>query len=134
MWVQWHQVQLPIFAYLLHHQTHKAGSFEKADLIYYMIGVGHCTCEVSVSSRKLNIFFQKHFLHTEFPRIVSAETILFWKRNVWNFSCSFRIMTTFYFINWVVAAEYIEGGKIFKGGNYLRKYGIQKWNRNLAVF
>ena len=29
-----------IFAYLLHHQTHKTGSFEKAHLIYYTIGIG----------------------------------------------------------------------------------------------
>ena len=61
---------------------------------------------------------------TVFPRIVSVETILFWKWNMWKFSYSFRIMTIFYFINWIVAAEIIEGGKLFKGGNYSRKYGI----------
>lgn len=44
---------------MLHHQTHKAGSFEKADLICYTIGIGHYTYEVSVYSRKLNICFQK---------------------------------------------------------------------------
>ena len=33
-------------------------------------------------------------------------------------------MAIFYFINSIVAAETIEGGKIFKGGNCLRKYGI----------
>ena len=32
-------------------------------------------------------------------------------------------MAIFYFINWIVATETIEGGKLFKGGNYLRKYG-----------
>ena len=36
---------------------------------------------------------------------------------------SFCIMVIFYFINWNVAAETIEVGKLFKGGNYLRKYG-----------
>ena len=36
---------------------------------------------------------------------------------------SFHIMAIFYFINWIVAAETIEGGKLFKGGNYSRKYG-----------
>ena len=32
-------------------------------------------------------------------------------------------MAISYFINWIVAAETNEGGKLFKGGNYLRKYG-----------
>ena len=33
-------------------------------------------------------------------------------------------MATFYFINWIVAAENIEGGKLFKGGNYSREETI----------
>ena len=37
---------------------------------------------------------------------------------MWKFSYSFCIMTIFYFINWIVAAETIQGGKLFKGGNY----------------
>ena len=45
---------------------------------------------------------------------------------MWKFSYSFRIMAVFYFINWIVAAETIEGGKLFKGGNYSWKYGIAK--------
>ena len=65
------------------------------------------------------------FNTTEFPRIVSAETILFWKWKKWKFSYSFRIMAIFYFINWTVAAETIEGGKLFKGGNYSREETIQ---------
>ena len=28
-------------------------------------------------------------------------------------------------INWIFAAETIQGRKLFKGGNYMRKYGIQ---------
>ena len=36
-------------------------------------------------------------------------------------------MAIFYFINQIVAAETIEGGKLFKGGNYSRKYGIHLW-------
>ena len=40
-----------------------------------------------------------------------------------KFSYSFRIMAIFYFINWIVAMETVEGGKQFKGGNYSRKYG-----------
>ena len=32
-------------------------------------------------------------------------------------------MAIFYLINWIVATETIEGGKLFKGGNYLRKHG-----------
>ena len=46
-------------------------------------------------------------LSTVFPRIVSSETILFWKQKMWKFSYSFRIMANFYFINWIVAAETI---------------------------
>ena len=50
---------------------------------------------------------------------------VFWKDHE-NFAkiipYSFRIMAMFYFINWIVAAETIEGGKLFKGGNYSRKY------------
>ena len=33
-------------------------------------------------------------------------------------------MAFFYFMNQIVAAETIKGGKLFKGGNYMRKYGI----------
>ena len=54
---------------------------------------------------------------TVFPRIVSAETILFWKQKMWTYSYSFRIMTIFYFINRIIALEIIERGKLFKGGN-----------------
>ena len=55
------------------------------------------------------------------------QCILFWKWKMWKFSYSFHIMAFFYFINWIVAVENIEGGKLFQGGNYLRKYGIQKF-------
>ena len=41
------------------------------------------------------------YIYTVFPRIVSAETILFWKWKMWKFSYSFRIMAIFYFINWI---------------------------------
>ena len=40
-------------------------------------------------------------------------------------------MANFYFINWIVAAETIEGGKLFKGGHYSRKYGSF---RIMAIF
>ena len=40
-------------------------------------------------------------------------------------------MKIFYFINWIVAAETIEGGKLLKGGNYSRKYGSF---RIMAIF
>jgi hypothetical protein len=46
---------------------------------------------------------------------------------MWKFSYSFRIMAIFYFINEIVAAETIEGGKQFKGGNNSQKYGISNW-------
>ena len=35
----------------------------------------------------------------------------------------------FYLIDWIFAAETIQGRKLFKGGNYMRKYG----NRNVPV-
>ena len=49
---------------------------------------------------------------------VSKETTLFWKWKMWKFSYSFRIMAIFYFINWIVATETIEEGKLLKGENY----------------
>ena len=61
--------------------------------------------------------------NTVFPRIVSAETNLFWKLKLWKFSYNFSIMAIFYFINRIVAAETIEGGQLCKGGNNWQKYG-----------
>ena len=52
-------------------------------------------------------------LTTIFPPIVSAETSLLWKWKMWKFSYSFCVTVIFYFINWIVAAETIEGGKLF---------------------
>ena len=57
-----------------------------------------------------------HIFHFQ-KRIVSAETILFLLKKMWKFSYSFCIMAIFYFMNWIDAAETIEGG------NYSRKYG-----------
>ena len=39
-------------------------------------------------------------------------------------------MAIFYFINWIVALETIEGGKLFKGGNYLQT----TINENFHIF
>ena len=39
-------------------------------------------------------------------------------------SYGFQIMVFFHFI--IVAVESIQGGKLFKGGNYSRKYGSSK--------
>ena len=64
-----------------------------------------------------------------FSQIVSAETILFWKWKMWKFLYSFRIMAIFFFINWIVATETIQGGKLFKGGNYSRIYGMYFCNK-----
>ena len=38
-------------------------------------------------------------------------------------SNSCRNISFFYLINWIFAAETIEGRKLCKGGNYMRKYG-----------
>ena len=51
--------------------------------------------------------------NTVFPRIVSAETILLW---IWPY--------VLWPLNTVhKSAETIQGRKLFKGGNYSRKYG-----------
>ena len=51
---------------------------------------------------------------TVFPHIVSAETILFWLLPyvLWPLITVHK------------CAETIQGRKLFKGGNYMRKYGI----------
>ena len=68
------------------------------------------------------IWFRNDFLwnttSTAFPRIV--EAILFWKWKMWKFSYSFRFMAFFYFINWIVAAETIEGRKLFAEIQYIK--------------
>ena len=43
-------------------------------------------------------------------------------------------MAIFYFINRIVAAETFEGGKLFKGGNYLQKYGNSKYRISANSF
>ena len=54
-------------------------------------------------------------LTTVFPHIVSAETILFWLLPyvLWPLITVHK------------CAETIQGRKPFKGGNYMRKYGMQ---------
>ena len=59
------------------------------------------------------IFF-RIFLNTVFSRIVSVETILFWKWKMRKFLFSFRVMAIFYFINWTVAAETICGNTVHR--------------------
>ena len=51
---------------------------------------------------------------TVFPHIVSAETILFW---LWPY-------VLWPLISVHKCAETIQGRKLFKGGNYMRKYGF----------
>ena len=53
-------------------------------------------------------------LYTVFPHIVSVETILFW---LWPYVL-WPLITVH------KCAESIQGRKLFKGGNYKRKYGI----------
>ena len=67
-------------------------------------------------------------LHTVFPRIVSAETILFWQLNFHIVSALWKFFTSWIWIVaaeiWIVTTETIRRGKLFKGGNNSRKYGI----------
>ena len=61
------------------------------------------------------------FRYTVFPHIVSAETILFW---LWPY-------VVWPLITVHKCAKTIQGRKLFKGGNYMRKYGILcnvKWS------
>ena len=57
---------------------------------------------VNYSIYEVNIFHNAET--TVFPWIVSAEIIFFWKG---------KIVENFYFINWIVATETIQGGKLF---------------------
>ena len=54
------------------------------------------------------------FANTVFPHIVSAETILFW---LWAY-----VLWPLIIVH--KCAETIHGRKLFKDGNYMRKYGI----------
>ena len=71
------------------------------------------------------IFFQKFDFNkkpvTVFPRIVSAETILFWKLDCGNYSREETIQGRKLLISYFLEAETIQGRKLFKGGNYMRK-------------
>ena len=56
----------------------------------------------------------KSVSNTVFPHIVSAETILFW----------IQPYVLWPLVTVHTGAETIQGRKLFKGGNYMRKYGI----------
>ena len=60
-----------------------------------------------------------NIIQTVFTQIVSAETILFW---IWPYLLWPLTFTSY---TWIVAAETIQGRKLFKGGNYSRKYGMR---------
>ena len=65
--------------------------------------------------------------------LISANSFCsFLKVKIVEISYSFQIMVIFYFMNWIVAAETIKEGKLFKGGNYSRKYG--SWKRPKVAF
>ena len=62
-------------------------------------------------------------LRAVFPHIVSGETIIFLNLDIVVNSNSCRNISFFHLINWIFAAETIQGRKLFKSGNYMRKYG-----------
>ena len=62
---------------------------------------------------------QNH-LHTVFPHIVSTETILFLNLEIQESQYIRPKVTTH------KCAETIQGRKLFKGRNYMRKYGMSK--------
>ena len=66
----------------------------------------------------IEFFFSKSFNYW-------ISTNSFWKWKLWKFSYSFCFMAIFYFINWIVAAETIQGRKLlifflFRGKKYSR--------------
>ena len=71
-------------------------------------------CRYRVFLEKYTYDRLRMIMHTVFPRIVSAETILFW---IWPYVL-WPLVTVH------KSAETIQGRKLFKGGNYSRKYGI----------
>ena len=67
--------------------------------------------------------------------IVSVEIILFWNWKMWKFSYSLRIMAICYFMNWIDAAETIEGRKLFVKILYVSSYRIKEIDySNLGSF
>ena len=63
-------------------------------------------------------------LITVFPHLFSAETILFFNLEIIANSNSCRNISILYLINKIFAGETIQKRKVFKGGNYLRKYDM----------
>ena len=66
---------------------------------------------VKTRNESLCYLSDRKYIHTVFPYIVSAQTILFEFGNP-------KITVH-------KGAETIQGRKLFKGGNYMRKHGIQ---------
>ena len=62
----------------------------------------------------------------EIPYTVFPWKLFFFEsKKCGNFHIASALWQFFSFINWIVAAETIEGGKLLKGGNYSKKYGKQ---------
>ena len=74
--------------------------------------------EVSILKSTSN---QSKFNSTVFPRIVSTETILFWKLKFGNYSREETIQGRKLLISYILVAETIQGRKLFQTGNYMRK-------------
>ena len=72
------------------------------------------TFSISPSTFSAHFCWMRRAFITVFPRIVSAETILFW---IWPYVL-WPLVTVH------KSGETIQGRKLFKGGNYSRKYGI----------
>ena len=72
-----------------------------------------CCCDF------LDLLLENVFLIciTVFPHIVS-----FLNLEIVANSNSCRNISIFYLINWIFGTETIQGRKLFKGGNYMRKY------------
>ena len=107
----------------------------RKQLLRYLFFFGGLRCD-KYSREETVVFLVFESELTVFPWIVSAETVLFWKWKMLKFYTVSTLCQFFYFMN----SRYttIQGRKIlisrtfllqvFKGNNYLKKYGTSCCN------
>ena len=64
------------------------------------------------------------------PHIVSAGNYSLWNLEIAANSNSCSNISIFDLVNQIFAAETIQGRKLFKGGNYMRKYSSHRKVKN----
>ena len=81
-----------------------------------------------------HIFFDLCLLSHSAQSQILVTKLFFGSGKCGNFHIVSTLWHFFYFTNWIVAAENIEERKVFKGGNYLRKYGNRFCTKELRHF